>query len=185
MGLDAANARIFGSDDDKVSIGALGSTLPTTLAALDAALVDVGWLHSDGVVFNPADTLGRFRGHQGARIVRTRLTESGTSFTFQCLESTALTMGLQHNVKSSATLTGVTTLTVSPSRKVIPKAFVLDLFDADDNSIHYRYAIPRGEIGERSEFTLAGSDITGYSFPVEIIGDFFIITNDPAIETVA
>ncbi|BDZ40825.1 hypothetical protein GCM10025865_01240 [Paraoerskovia sediminicola] len=182
MAIDAANARIFGSDDDKVQVGPLGSTLPTDLAAVDAAIVDVGWLHADGVPFTPSDSVEKFRGHQGGRVVRTTVTESDLSFTFQCLETTALTLGLQHNVTSSVTATGTTTIEATPGRKIEARAFVLDLFDKDDTSIHYRYVIPRGEIGERAEFSHSGSDITGYTFTVEVIGSYQIITNDPAAE---
>ena len=185
MSLDATQARIFGSDDDRVHIGPLGTTLPTDLVSpLDSALTDAGWLHSDGVAFQPSDTLSRFRGHQGAAIIRTKITESGTGFQFQCLETMALTLGLQHNVKSSATSLGVSTVVMGSNRKVLARAFVLDMFDADDTSLHYRFLVPRGEIGERQEFTLANSDITGYTFPVEIIGDYTLITNDPAFNYV-
>lgn len=180
MALDAANARIFGSDDDKVSIGPLGTTLPTDLGALDPALADVGWLHTDGIPFTPADSVEKFRGHQGARVVRTTITESDLTFQFQCLETTALTLGLQHNITGATTLTGTTTMNASPGRQIEARAFVLDLFDKDDPSIHYRYVIPRGEIGERSEFAHSNSEITGYTFNVEIIGSYTIITNDPA-----
>jgi len=180
MALDAANARIFGSDDDKVQLAPLGSTLPTTLAAAVAPFEDVGWLHTDGIPFTPADSVEKLRGHQGGRVVRTTITESDLTFQFQCLETTALTLGLQHNITSAATLTGVTTMNASPGRQIEARAFVLDLFDKDNTDIHYRFVVPRGEIGERSEFTFANSDITGYTFNVEIIGSYDIITNDPA-----
>ena len=180
MALNAANARIFGSDDDKVQIAPLGTTLPTTLAAPAAAFVDVGWLGADGVPFTPNDSIEKLRGHQGARVVRTTVTESDLSFQFQALESTALTLGLQHNVTASSTATGVTTLAASPSRQIEARAFVLDLYDKDDTSIHYRYVIPRGEISERAEFGHTSGEITGYTFTVEIVGSYSIITNDPA-----
>lgn len=180
MALDAGNARIFGSDDDKVLIAPLGTTVPTTLAAPDAAFDDVGWLHTDGIPFSPADSLDKLRGHQGGRVVRTTITESDLSFNFQCLETTALTLGLQHNLTSVATAAGVTTMAASPSRQVEARAFILDLYDKDDATIHYRYVIPRGEIGERAEFAHSNSDITGYTFTVEIVGSYTIITNDPA-----
>ena len=179
MTLNAGNARIFGSDDDKVQIGDLGATLPTDLATW-AAGEDVGWLHSDGIPFTPSDSVEKFRGHQGARVVRTTVTESDLTFEFQCLETTALTLGLQHNITDNTTTTGVTKMTASAGRQVEARSFVLDLYDKDDTSIHYRYVIPRGEIGERSEFAHSSADITGYTFTVEIIGEYFIYTNDPA-----
>lgn len=185
MTLNAGNARIFGSDLDKVSIAPLGTTLPTGLDAPGAGFADVGWLHSDGIPFTPTDSIEKIRGHQGARVVRTTVTESDLTFQFQCLETTALTLGLQHNITASTTATGVTTMTASSGRQIEARAFVLDLYDKDDTNIHYRYVIPRGEIGERSEFAHSAADITGYTFNVEIIGEYFIYTNDPAAEVAA
>lgn len=185
MTLDAANARIFGSDNDRVLVGPLGTTLPTTLAAPDAALLDVGWLHTDGLPFTPTDNVEKIRGHQGGKVVRTTITESDLNFQFMALETNKVTFPLQHNVTSSSVLTGVATVNMSPGRKVLARAFVLDLFDKDDTAIHYRYICPRGEIGERSEFAQVNSDITTYTFPVEIIGSYQLITNDPAIVAMA
>lgn len=185
MTLDAANARIFGSDDDKVLVAELGSTLPTSLAAVDAAFEDVGWLHSDGLPFTPTDNVEKIRGHQGGRVVRTTITESDLTFGFQALESNSVTMPLQHNITSATSATGVTTLNASPGRLVLARAFVLDLFDKDNPDIHYRYVIPRGEIGERQEFTASNADITGYTFAVEVIGSYQIISNDPALVALA
>lgn len=185
MALDAANARIFGSDDDKVLIAPLGSTLPTALAAPDAAFLDVGWLHSDGLPFTPTDNVEKIRGHQGGRVVRTTITESDLTFQFMALETNEVTFPLQHNVTSSSVATGVATVNMSPGRQVLARAFILDLFDKDDTDIHYRYICPRGEIGERSEFAHINSDITTYTFPVEIIGSYQLITNDPAIVAMA
>ena len=115
-------------------------------------------------------------------VVRTTITESDLTFQFQALETTALTLALQHNITSASTASGNTTMEASPGRLVLARAFILDLFDKDDPSIQYRYVIPRGEIGERSEFAHSNADITGYTFNVEVIGSYQIITNDPAAE---
>lgn len=180
MALDAANARIFGSDDDKVLIAPLGTTAPLDLAAPGVEFDDAGWLHTDGIPFTPADSVEKLRGHQGGRVVRTTITESDLTFQFQCLETKALTLGLQHNITSAVTTTGTTVMEASPGRQIEARAFVLDLYDKDNTDIHYRYVIPRGEIGERAEFSHSNADITGYTFTVEIIGSYTLITNDPA-----
>lgn len=185
MTLDAANARIFGSDDDKVLIAPLASTLPTALAAPDAAFLDVGWLHTDGLPFTPTDSIEKIRGHQGGKVVRTTITESDLSFEFTALETNEVTFPLQHNVQSQSVTTGVATLVMSSGRLVLARAFILDLFDKDDPSIHYRYICPRGEIGERQEFAHVNSEITAYKFPVEVIDSYTLITNDPAIVALA
>lgn len=165
--------------------------MPTGLAAPAATdWKDVGWLHSDGIPFTPSDSVTKFRGHQGGRVIRTKMTESDLTFQFQALESTLLTLGLQFNIKAQATAAAVApalsvhTLTLSSGRKVIPRAFIVDVYDEDDTNLQWRVEIPRGEIGERSEFTLSNSDITGYTLPVEIIGDWFLVTNDPAFAAV-
>lgn len=182
--LDAGNARIFGSDKDAVHIGPLGTVLPTTLAAPGPALVHAGWLGPDGTTMGGDSSVNRLRGHQGGRVVRSKIPESGTNFTFVCLETTALTLGLQHNIKEHTTTAGVTTMRVSAGKKIETRSFVLDFYDEDETELQYRYTIPRGEIGERSEVKLTNKDITAYSFNVEVIGDFFIVTNDGAVAVV-
>ncbi|MFF2621246.1 phage tail tube protein [Oerskovia jenensis] len=181
MTKNVENIRIFGGEDDRISCAAIGSTLPTTLADPAAPFADLGWLGEDGITITPNASITKFKGHQGARIVRTKVTESGTSFKFQCLETTALTLGLQLNIKTSETTAGLTTMKLGSGYNVLPRAFVVDGYDADDADKQLRLAIPRGEIGERSEFKLANSDLTVFEYTVEIIGDFFLLSNDPAL----
>lgn len=184
MATNAENARIFGSDDDAVSIAPLGTDLPTGLAELESEFQDVGWLHTDGITLGGDATVNKFRGHQGGKVIRTKVTESNKTFKFQCLETTALTLGLQLNITDTETATGVTTMTVSTADRVEARAFSIDVYDVDgrDDPVHYRYVCARGEIGERAEFKLVNSDITGYTYTVEVIDEFFIITDDPAVE---
>ena len=184
MATNAANARIFGSDDDAVFIAPLGTTLPGDLDTPDVSFVDAGWLHTDGITVGGDTNVEKFRGHQGGKVIRTKVTESNTTFQFQCLETTALTLGLQLNVLETNPVNGsATRMKVSSGRKVEARTFVIDVYDDDagDETIHYRYEIPRGEIGERAEFTLSNSDIVGYTFTVEVIDDFYVVTNDPAV----
>ena len=182
MALTAANARIFGSDSDTVNVAPIGSTLPTTLGALDAAFVDIGWLGPDGISFTPSDNVQKFRGHQGGAVVRTAITESDTSFSFQALESTIENWSLQWNVTSTGTAGGVTTTVMTPGRLVLARAFVVDLYDRDDATIHHRFVIERGEIGAREAIKAANGEIIAYQFTVEVIAgnDFIHLTNDPA-----
>lgn len=179
MAVNSAAARIFGSDKDAVYIGDLGATMPTGLANPGAAFTDAGWLSDDGITLSPDDSVDKIRGFQGGGVVRTVMKESGKSFKFTCLESTALTLGLQHNITKSTTTSGVATITATAASKIENRAFIIDLFDADDSSIQYRYLIPNGEIGERADVSFTHSEVTGYEFTVEIIGDYTIITNDP------
>lgn len=177
MGLDAANARIYGSEDDKVSIGKVGAVLPDELEE-PTEHEDAGWLGDGGLDLNPADTVESFPGHQPG-VVRTKMTNSETSFVFRMLETKALSVGLQFNVKAKSTSKGITRSTFGSGRKVEARSFIIDLFD--DDGLHRRFLIPRGEIGERASVPYKKSEITVYEFTVKIIGDFFEITNDPAV----
>ncbi|MFH6689084.1 hypothetical protein ACH473_10680 [Cellulosimicrobium funkei] len=179
--LDPDNARIYGSDDDKVWVGEIGAVLPTTLDD-PTEHEDSGWLGEDGIDLNSTDDVQKFKGHQGGRTVRTKTVTSETAFVFRCLETTALTLGLQFNIKNKTTTGGVTTSTMSSGRKVVARSFVIDLFDENtEGEIQRRLVIPRGEIGERGSLAFKNNEITVYEFTVEIIGDFIEITNDPAV----
>jgi hypothetical protein len=186
MGQNADNVRIYGSDDDAVSLAATGTALPVTAAVAGTTptgFLDAGWIHTDGITIGGDTSVERFRGHQGGRVIRVKITESNTTIQWQCLETTAMTLGLQFNVKTKATAAGLTTATVSSGRKVERRAFVIDTFDADvlvdDDPLFYRYT-GEMEIAEREEFVIASTDMTGFTFTGEVMGDFNIITNDPA-----
>lgn len=186
MGQNASNVRIYGSDDDAVSLAPTGTALPTTAAVAGetpVGFLDAGWIHTDGITFGGDTNVERFRGHQGGRVIRVKITESNTTIQWQCLETTALTLGLQLNVKEKTTAAGLTTATVSSGRKVERRAIVVDTFDADvlvgEDPLFYRYTAEI-EVAEREEFVIASTDMTGFTFTAEVMGDFNIITNDPA-----
>lgn len=186
MAQNADNVRIYGSDDDAVSLAPAGTALPTTAAepgTIPAGFEDAGWIHTDGITFGGDTNVERFRGHQGGRVIRVKITESNTTIQWQCLETTALTLGLQLNIKSKATALGVTSAVASSGRKVERRAFVIDTFDADvlvgEDPLFYRYT-GELEVAEREEFVIASTDMTGFTFTAEVMGDFNIITNDPA-----
>ena len=100
----AQNARIFGSDDDSVAIGdSLEFRLPEGLEPLGEDFTEVGWLGDEGIGFSPEDSVDKFYGHQGGRVVRTKMTSSETTFTFQALESKLSHVGLAMSIKNSET----------------------------------------------------------------------------------
>lgn len=182
MALDSDNARIYGSDDDCVYDAPIGTTPPATLATdPPEPWEDFGWLSEDGIDINPSDSVEKFRGHQGGRVVRTKMTNSETQFVFRCLETKAQTINLQFNVKDRETTDGTTRTTFSSGRQVVARAFIIDLFD---DGVHRRFEIPRGEIGERGSIAFKNSEMTVYEFTVEIIGDWYELTNDPAVADV-
>lgn len=176
MTVNSANARIFGSDSDSIYLGPIGSTVPTTIAAAPgAAFEDVGWLHSDGITEAFTGSKSEIRGHQGARVVRTRMETPGTTISFHALESKVQTKSLRYDEKSTATATGVRTTTRGAGQKVSARSAIIDIFDADDVTVKERWIIPRLEISPDGDRVYANNDIAGFPFIGEIIGDYTVL----------
>lgn len=185
--VNSENARIFGSDDDYVAVKDWVADLDgTELDDLDglketapAGFTEVGWLHPDGLSLEPTDEVAKLKGFQGGRTIRTKITSSETSFKFQALESTALTLGLALDAtESKKTAGGVDKLTIRGAREVVKKSFAIGLFDGDVKWLLY---VPHGEVTERSEVALGGEEIVAWEFTVEIIGDSYLLAEDPAL----
>lgn len=82
--------------DGNVSVAPKGSTLPTTIAgALDAAFKNLGWITDAGISENVASDSNTRRGIDGS-IVKTFKTNDDSTFTFECMEETAITLGIIH-----------------------------------------------------------------------------------------
>ena len=183
--VNAENARMFGSDDDYVAVAELGATFspPTAInAAAPTPFVEVGWTHPDGFKLTPTDEVTKLKGFQGGRVIRTVITSSETSFQFQALESSLLTLGLSLGLKDSATTGDVTKHTLPGSRKVESRQFLVGLFDGTTKWLLH---IPHGDITEKAEITLGREEITGYNVTVEIIGDAYLYTEGDTGLTVA
>lgn len=173
MAVNSANARIFGSDTDAIYLAPLGTPLPTSIDdALNPAFEDVGWLHSDGITETFTGSKSEIRGHQGQRVVRTRIETPGTTIGFHALESKPQTKALRYDEKSVTVTNGVRKVRRGAGQKVQARAAVVDVFDADDVTVKERHVIERFEIVADGERVFAGSDIAGFPFLGEIIGDY-------------
>lgn len=174
MAVNSANARIFGSGADAIYLAPLGTTLPTTIdGALDSAFEDVGWLHSDGITETLSGSKSVIRGYQGTGVVRTLVSETGTAINFHALESKPQTKSLRYDEKNVDTATsGVRKVTRGAGQKVSVRAAVIDIFDADDSTVKERHVIERFEIVPDGDRVFVGTDIAGFPFSGEIIGDY-------------
>lgn len=173
------NARIWGSDADAVWLAPIGTTLPEGLDdAPGAGFEDVGWLHSDGVTETPTGSKSVIRGHQGAKVVRTRMEDSGTTFGFTALETKAQTNELRYDVKSSTVALGVRTEARGAGQKVSARACVIDFYDADDSTVRERLIFERVEITPNGDKVYVNNDIAGYPFEAEVIGGYTSISTD-------
>ena len=182
--INSDNVRSAGGDLDSVWVGKLGAQMPQEIED-PPNHENVGWLNEDGLEFGHEDNVESFPGHQGGKIVRKKVTSSEDTFKFTALESTALTYGLVHDIRSRTTTDGVvdtgkkvTRMKVSGSKKPNDRrSWVVDLWDGD---IWERYLIPSGEIGERPAVTASNSGLKMYEFTVTVYGSYEILTNDPA-----
>lgn len=173
MTVNSSNARIFGSDSDAIYLAPLGTPLPTSIdAPLDPAYEDVGWLHSDGITETFTGSKSEIRGHQGQKVVRTRIETPGTTIGFHALESKPQTRGLRYDEKQVTVTNGVRKVTRGAGQKVQARAAVIDVFDADDVTVKERHVIERFEIVADGDRVFAGSDIAGFPFLGEVIGDY-------------
>lgn len=173
MTVNSANARIFGSDADAIYLAPVGTPLPTSIdGALNPAFEDVGWLHSDGITETPTGSKSEIRGHQGSRVVRTRIETPGTTISFHALESKAQTKELRYDEKAVSVTGGVRKTTRGPGQKVSARAAVIDVYDSDDVTVKERWVFPRVEITPDGERVFAGSDIAGFPFVADVIEDY-------------
>lgn len=181
MAVNSSLARIFGSDSDAIYLAPLGTTLPTGIdSPLDPAFEDIGWLHSDGITETFTGSKSEIRGHQGQKVVRTRIETPGTTIGFHALESKPQTKALRYDEKEVDTTTpGVRKVRRGAGQKVHARVAVVDVFDADDVTVKERHVIERFEIVADGDRLFAGSDIAGFPFLGEIIGDYTSFETDP------
>jgi hypothetical protein len=173
MTVNANNARMYGSDNDSIYLAPLGTPLPTTIdGELDPAFEDVGWLNGDGITETLSGSVEKIRGYQGNGVVRTRMSEPGTSIAFVAMETKAQTTGLRYNEKQVTSTAGVRHAKRGSGQKISRRVAVIDLFDQDDETVKERYAIPVFEIAPNGDRVATPSDVAMLPFNGEIIGDY-------------
>lgn len=184
MGVQSEFARIWGGDLDSIWIGPLTAALPTSLPAdLEAGetesidgFEEIGWLDTDqGITETLLGSLTELRGHQGAGIVRTRMETPGTQFQFTALEDKALTNGLRYDVASTTVEGNVRRTVRRPGQTVKARKAVIDLRDADDQTIMQRILIPRLEIIPNGDKVNINNAIAAFPFIGTVIGNYEVL----------
>lgn len=184
--LNPDNARIYGGDDDAIHLAPLGTTLPTSIdEELDPAFDDLGWLSTDGIAETATGSVDKKRGHQGNKVVRSTITEGGTTVGFTALETKPLTQELRYDEKDKTVSNGVVETTRGAGQKVKRMAAVIDVYDTSDDTVKERWAIGVLEITPNGDRVMTNADIAGYPFLGEIVGDYKHWTTDPDAEAPA
>lgn len=176
---DLTNILGGGGDDSAVWVAAKGSTLPTTLADPVSPFESVGWLSEDGISLARSEDRQTYRGHQGGSIVKRKTASVDDTFKFQCLETTALTLGLVYKGQTPAVVSGIATITVDNQTVTDERAWVFDEF-LDDGSV-MRYVVPNGSAELTAEIQWKHNDLTVYEFTVGVNGSYKVITDAPAV----
>jgi len=174
-----ANVRVYGGDAGGVWVADKGTTAPTGLAAPTTPWVDTGWLSDAGLKLEQKADKQKFYAWQGGTVVKVSVSKAERTFTFECLEETAVVLGLAYPGLSFTTATGTATGTVPGGIHAVEKAFVLDAEDSDGNT--KRYVVPVGSIDPSNTTEHKFDALTVYSFQVDVLGGFDIVTDSPAV----
>ncbi|QHO91026.1 hypothetical protein CWT12_06440 [Actinomyces sp. 432] len=191
--IDAANAHIFGSDDDSLYLGAydpdLAGKVTGLYAAVPSGFVDCGWISEDGVGLTFDDSVTKIKGHQGHAVVKTFMDSSESALSATLLESKLDSLRRYLDVRSASRESekvgsetkAVAKLVVPSSRKVITLSGILDLFDVSGQGVKYRMVFPHLELGERGELAFRAGEITAYEHTLSVLDDWLILTDAPAL----
>jgi hypothetical protein len=139
-----------------IYVAPVGTAAPTDAsAALPAEWVSLGYLHEDGVEFNPSQTTtNSINAWQNAAEVRKTVTEVKNSFKFKALEIKAATLALYFGRDIKA---GDTDYHFGGSG-LIRIAVVVDMIDGDED---WRVYAPQAEVTERAAFAWKNSEPVG------------------------
>lgn len=190
--VNAANAYIFGSDNDSLYLGPYDPQLREKITglytALPTGLVDCGWMSDDGIKLTLDDSVSKIKGHQGHRVVKTFMDSSETSTTATLLETKVDTVKHYLDAKVERVMEAVgaeqkpvARLTVPTSRRVLQLSGVVELFDTSGSDVKIRMVLEHIELGERGEISFVTGSITAYEHTLNLLDDFDIWTDAPAL----
>ena len=162
MSLLADNVRVGVTGE--LNVAPVGTTAPTTsVSALNAAFVGLGYVSEDGVTESYDDTVEDIVAWQNATVVRSTTTESKATLQCTLIETKGEVLELFHKGSAvSVVSAGQWKIDVeAPSSD--PRAFV---FDVLDGTKHIRIYIPSGEVTERGEIVYANGEPIGYDLTI-------------------
>lgn len=172
--LNNQNAEIYGGDLDMVAIAPFGTELPVGMVDLKAPFKDLGWLSEDGIDWEDEIDTTDVPGHQGGKIVIKIPSNVSRTFKFQCLEETALTVGLRYPGWKPTEIASASSEPASwggavPGPTMDPHAYVIDMHSITNSGHRKRYVVPNGVVTETATISNKRSDATLYEFTVEAL----------------
>lgn len=193
MAKNASNVRIFGSEDDAVWFQPKGAPKLTEITEemqngqFPAPAVEVGYIEEGGIPMSLSTDATSIKAHQGGAKVRVKNTSTERTVQLAMLESNPLTWKIVQGVgdKDRRLLSsGVAEMHVKGSMPTVEGTlYVYAKDDAieDENDVWYIWEIPLAQVSEREDSTIGVEDVYSFGATMEIIGDLYVYTNDPAI----
>lgn len=184
MALDVDAVMIAGSGD--LYTGPVGSTLPTNVSVvLDAALINAGYLSTDGATFRDSKTREPINAWQSFRPIKYRTSESSTELELTLMQFDSNTVPLAFGGGTIATVAGPPVHYVySPAepQDIDERAAVIQWFYA---AYTYRLVLPRVMVTSGTETQLTRAQETGLPLTLGVLAadgvdPFSLITDDPA-----
>lgn len=178
--------RVFGDLDSEIWLGPRGSVLPTTWGDPVAPFEPLGWLSEDGVGLALTTDVTKFRGFQGATVLRTKVTSSEKTLTAQALQDNPLTSGLYWGHGDPEIVPAGVDPVLNPehakiaipqSPGTVERSAVVKFVDEDV----IKYLLCESlQVTDRDEIPHQNSEMSAYGFTFEIVGDMWILTNAPS-----
>ena len=177
MAKNRDNVRVYGDLESSVFLAPKGSTLPTTLTDPTSPFEELGWLSEDGVSLETAVESTKFKGWQGGATLRVKVTSTEKTITFQALEETPGVTALYFDHGDVEVSGGVAKVDLPEAIGTVERAAVFKFIDGDVTKFLCCEVI---QITDRGTVSHTNTDMTVYEFTAEIVGDSYILTDNPA-----
>lgn len=167
MALQSAAVRV--GITGELNVAPVGTAAPTSsVSALNAAFVGLGYVNEDGVTESYEDTIEDIIAWQNATVVRSTTTESKATLQLTLIETKGEVLELFHKGSTvEAVGAGQWKIDVLAAQ-ADPRAFVLDVVDG---AKHIRISVPNGEVTERGEIVYANGEAIGYNVTITCYPD--------------
>lgn len=192
---NAQYIEIYGGDDDAVMCtlpGVTGVVMPVGLVAPAADFHDTGWLSEDGISWDDTYDKVTITAHQGGVEVIEVISKAGREFKFQCLEETALTMGLRYPgyVPTEVAGTPAGKPKVYGGEVPVPtsdvRSWIIGTYSISNPGHRTRKVVPKGQVSGVGSLVAKRGEVSIYEFTVKVLeGRFFIYGNSPGMAPAA
>lgn len=178
------NVRVYGSQYDAIYVADIGTPDPEFTSAadllkpLEGKYTNIGWLNEDGIPLAVSTDVEKFKAHQGAAMVRSKVTATERSLTIGAIEESPIVTGMFFD-HGAPTKVGTDLARVDFPKgigTVAKKAIVI----LNDGDVSKALVISRLEIGEREDISHTNSELTGYTMTGDITGEMYMLTNSKA-----